>query len=295
MEAWAPQSVRELAQVAGIASTTVSAQLVRLEQDGLVQKVPLPGTRRTGYQVTERFFNIWFLMRHASRRIRQQLAWLVEFMRLWYSREEITGISERRASNHRQNVFDTPTQGEYARAIARTIQRHGEVRSAYARAQGIDPDDLYAWANDARLSALTGDIQEANTLYRKGLQLVSPWRARHGPASGTEVELQAHLWLGNGDLALQALERLAESAQKGDARSFGTLREQAFECHRIGIGLKLADLMAASAQHGFLLPLEVALRAAHEGTQEPIMGAPAETQAIALEVLRELGGSRPMP
>jgi hypothetical protein len=76
--------------------------------------------------------------------------------------------------------------------------------------------------------------------------------------------------------------------------AFARLREQAFECHQIGIGLALADLMAASAQRDFLRPLELALRAVRAGSEEPILGAAAEIRTMALAVLRELQGARPV-
>ena len=128
MEAWDPMSLREVAAAAGIPSSTVSSQLVRLEQDGLVQKVPLAGTTRSGYQVTERFFNIWFLMRHAARRLRQRLTWLVEFMRLWYRRDELQGIAIQRASVHKQRRPEGLSQVEYSRAVARAIPEGDSVR-----------------------------------------------------------------------------------------------------------------------------------------------------------------------
>ncbi|MDR3517947.1 MAG: AAA family ATPase [Azospirillaceae bacterium] len=88
MEHWAPMGSGDLAAVSGIPTNTISPQLRRLIEDGLVEKAALPGTKRTGYQVSERLFNIWYLMRFASRRLRQRLVWLVEFMRLWFSTDE---------------------------------------------------------------------------------------------------------------------------------------------------------------------------------------------------------------
>ena len=67
----------DLARASGIAATTVSGQLKRLETEGLVEKTALAGTRRSGYQVSERFFNIWYLMRHGRPGDRRRALWLV--------------------------------------------------------------------------------------------------------------------------------------------------------------------------------------------------------------------------
>ena len=53
----------------------------------MVEEVAIPGEAKTAYQIAERFFNIWYLMR-ASRRSRHQLRWLVEFLKAFYTAEE---------------------------------------------------------------------------------------------------------------------------------------------------------------------------------------------------------------
>jgi len=118
MEHWAPISARDLGQVSGIATNTVSGQLGRLEAEGLVEKAALAGTKRAGYQASERLFNVWYLMRYASRRLRQRLTWLVEFMRLWYSGDELTALARQRASQHGQGRLCRGEQLEFSRALS---------------------------------------------------------------------------------------------------------------------------------------------------------------------------------
>lgn len=66
----------------------VSAQLRRLEDFGIVEKTPWFGEKKNAFQIAERFFNIWYLMR-ASRRVRRRLLWLARFLEIWYDREEL--------------------------------------------------------------------------------------------------------------------------------------------------------------------------------------------------------------
>lgn len=557
MELWAPQGARELAEAAGIPNTTVSGQLSRLENEGLVEKVRLPGTRRTGFQVAERFFNVWYLMRYASRRLRQRLTWLVEFMRLWFSADELVDMAERRCCRHGQGEL-CDTQGlEYSRALAAALpdghsgryrlewsvftavreardklrstlgelfdldgeekefttaddylrrfhaldeklrrcphvapeemdawiakvkgslfdtlgQKEGmaekcaelsseefqEVNALYAAQErvkdelggesyavishairsgaffpdfpdsklaykqivalfssdvrvlrlilklfewkhqdawvekvyrkalerdndnadlwcrfgyllhyhlgryveaetayrkGIELDEKYVWAwnnlgillknhlgryteaeaayrtaidldeNDPslwnNLGALLADhfgcYAEAEAAYRKAIEVdaATPYPkanlarmlACHGDRNETtslfrevltladsthhNLILQAHLWLGNLDLARQAQDALAQQAAAGDKWAFFRLREQVRECFSIGLGKALATLMDNSAYAEFLKPLSLALRAAVAGNDDALAAAPSEVAALAREVFAEI-------
>ncbi len=85
---WDPTPAGELAKGLRLKVNAVSAQLNRLTQMGIVEKVPYEPATKTGFQIAERFFNIWYLMR-ASRRVRRRLVWLVEFLRMFYDQEEL--------------------------------------------------------------------------------------------------------------------------------------------------------------------------------------------------------------
>lgn len=92
---WNPVSAADVANQTLLATAAVSTQLDRLERSGTIEKVPLPGTSRQGFQITERFFNIWYLMRHGPRRRRSQLRWLTEFLRSFYSASELRTQAQR--------------------------------------------------------------------------------------------------------------------------------------------------------------------------------------------------------
>lgn len=126
MESWQPISLGELAKVSGLPNTKISPQLLRMEKDGLVSKAELPNTSRAGYQAAERFFNIWYLMRNAPRRLKLRLAWLVEFMRLWYKPDELEHIARQRLERHggRSRLDEL----EYSRAVACAMPSGSEAR-----------------------------------------------------------------------------------------------------------------------------------------------------------------------
>ena len=86
---WDPVTANELAEkLQPLPVNQVSAQLKRLEDFAVVEKTPWFGESKAAFQIAERFFNIWYLMR-ASRRVRRRLIWLVRFLEAWFEREEI--------------------------------------------------------------------------------------------------------------------------------------------------------------------------------------------------------------
>ena len=90
---WDPISSHDIGRAAGIEVTTVSSHLNRLRKDGFVQEVASSGAR-SSYQIAERFLNIWYLMRHGTRRARQKLRWLTIFLSRWYSPEELGRMAD---------------------------------------------------------------------------------------------------------------------------------------------------------------------------------------------------------
>lgn len=81
---WDPVTAASLSSATGFPASTISAQLDRLEKTGVVERTELFGETSTGYQLAERFFNIWFLMRSASRRQRREVEFLTRFLESFY-------------------------------------------------------------------------------------------------------------------------------------------------------------------------------------------------------------------
>jgi hypothetical protein len=90
---WHPITAAECQAATHLDVNVVSAQLSRLVKSGVLTKVELPGPGKLGFQLSERFFNIWYLMR-ASRRLRRRLSWFVEFVRIFYGEEELKKRAE---------------------------------------------------------------------------------------------------------------------------------------------------------------------------------------------------------
>lgn len=86
---WDPATAARLSDASGLTTSTVSSQLERLRKLGLLEKVTVSTSKRAAFQLGERFFNIWYLMRHGPRRQRTRLRWLTGFLQGFYTPEQL--------------------------------------------------------------------------------------------------------------------------------------------------------------------------------------------------------------
>ncbi|MDG4595427.1 MAG: tetratricopeptide repeat protein, partial [Candidatus Contendobacter sp.] len=82
----------EIGAHAGLATNTVSAQIDVLEREGLVEKNAAHG--RTQYRIAEQLFRLWLQMR-ATRRIRQSVTGLSEFLEAMFDLDELKACLSR--------------------------------------------------------------------------------------------------------------------------------------------------------------------------------------------------------
>ena len=120
---WHPITAADLSAGVRLPVNAVSAQLDRLVRQGLVEKVAYyEPESRAGFQIAERFFNIWYLMR-ASRRVRRKLIWLVEFLRLYHGPAGLRQRAQRYL--HDEPPADSGLRlqhAEYGLALSEAIQ-----------------------------------------------------------------------------------------------------------------------------------------------------------------------------
>ena len=128
---WAPITARALSETIGLPMSGISAQLDRLEKIGFVQRVEIFGQTSGGYQIAERFLNVWFLMRSASRRQRRAVEFLVRFIESFYEAKDRPRLAHR-LMNERDF---SPGRYQFAKALAHTLDtndkeelsRHAEL------------------------------------------------------------------------------------------------------------------------------------------------------------------------
>ncbi|MCG8637089.1 MAG: tetratricopeptide repeat protein [Desulfobacterales bacterium] len=128
---WDPAHSSTIVKRTGLTASSVSSQLKRLQKDGLLHQVPL-GSKRKGVQIAERFYNIWYLMRHGTRRNRLRLRWLSSFLSTYYSGAELNYQAKHLISNGNasRNIYsealmhaidDAPLQDALRHALTRPL------------------------------------------------------------------------------------------------------------------------------------------------------------------------------
>ena len=98
-EGWRPLLAKEVAAAAKLTSSHASAQLKQLLEKGYAREVHLPSAKRTRYEVSDRFYNICYLLRF-SRWRRDRLKRLVEFLHCVFGPACVPTMQSRRAAVH---------------------------------------------------------------------------------------------------------------------------------------------------------------------------------------------------
>lgn len=196
---WDPATAADLAGACGLETPAVSAQLDRLLKAGIVEKVSISTSARAAFQLGERFFNIWYLMRHGPRRQRTRLRWLTGFLKGFYSPQQ---LRQRAKDLLQRQGGDDLAHCDYCLALGEAVADSGlrHLLGQTAR-QGME---RYAAANGKRVEDITdsadlpsprtakdwfnmgwwlhvelGRYEEAEAAYRRAIDLdpkdVWPW------------------------------------------------------------------------------------------------------------------------
>jgi Flp pilus assembly protein TadD len=130
---WDPMTAQQLATTLGWQVNLVSAQLSRLESLGVVEKQAPSNGKRAAFQIVERLFNIWYLMRanHSSRR---KLLWLARFLRIFFHAGELQQHARKR--------------------LGYSIRHYRDAAYNFALANAVDDKGLRAALENQALAAL---------------------------------------------------------------------------------------------------------------------------------------------
>jgi tetratricopeptide (TPR) repeat protein len=205
---WDPMTASALSEATGLTIQITSSQISRLEKLGFAEAVALSrrGKGRSGYQVVERFFNIWYLMRNGPRRAKQSIKFLTVFLQSCFS------VAERRSIG-RHALSAESIDPSYAVALASTIG-HGSLRYSLldrARAEST------ALAASAELEPLIQELREPPP-GKRGAFLA--------PADDASLLLlQGAKLIGQGQLA-QALAKCESVVSRFGEADEGALRNQ---------------------------------------------------------------------
>jgi tetratricopeptide (TPR) repeat protein len=84
---WDPINLEQLRLETRLENNQLSPQLKRLVELGWIEKLDAYRAKGSSHQISERFFNIWFLMRRSSRRQKKELYCLSKFLETFYGSE----------------------------------------------------------------------------------------------------------------------------------------------------------------------------------------------------------------
>ncbi|MEM9840843.1 MAG: winged helix-turn-helix domain-containing protein [Pseudomonadota bacterium] len=158
---WDPVTTGHLSDITGVPTTTLSPQLTRLRRDGLIERIETSGSY-AGHQVVERFLNIWYLMRHGTRRTRQRMRWLVAFLSSFYCKDELEEIGRSARTSGR---FDLWTR-DYVHAFEQATQIAPARERLGLKSTGPRHDDMMAADYPA-----SPEAKEAKEMGDKGVSL----------------------------------------------------------------------------------------------------------------------------
>jgi DNA-binding MarR family transcriptional regulator len=117
---WDAINLKKLSQQSGYANNQLSPQLKRLIEEGWIETTPAEKAKGNAYYISERFFNIWFIMRMSTRRQKQEIYCLSRFLEYFYG-EELTDVA------------------------ARFLQKYNDAEIALKQAILLDNNDYGVW------------------------------------------------------------------------------------------------------------------------------------------------------
>lgn len=116
---WDAISPDSIAHQTRLKSAQVMTLLEQLEKVFIIQRVPT-NTQTDLYYLSERFFNIWYLMRLAPKGSQSKVIWLVRFLESWYNQEELVQRAQKQIRVLKQGDYHPKGAFVFAEALART-------------------------------------------------------------------------------------------------------------------------------------------------------------------------------
>ncbi|MBU3074478.1 ATP-binding protein [Clostridium estertheticum] len=141
---WEAITTKEIADKIRMQSKEVSAQLNQLEKNGVINKIPM-NKKNYMYQIKDRFFNIWYLIRFGGEKEKHQVLWLVDFLENWCSRETLINKSKNKEQdlNYDKNCNDFSTIYELSRTLLLNDKIEESIKKAPLFLQVANNTDKY--------------------------------------------------------------------------------------------------------------------------------------------------------
>ena len=153
---WKPAFTKEIAARARLSTSMCSAQLIRLIERGAVL-VAGGSARRKQYYLSERLYNIYYLLRR-NRRPNRLIEALIQFMASYYSPDELQHIGTRIAQEVKNSAPEMRSLYEFAYARWTALPALAKLRPEMAGVAHSTEDEH-------------GQVVAASTLFERGIEL----------------------------------------------------------------------------------------------------------------------------
>lgn len=264
---WHPASAATLTKQLGWKVNLVSAQLDRLIGAGIVERVKAPKSKRLNFQIGERFFNIWYLMR-TSRRLRRRLIWLVECLRGLYSNSELQAIAKQRMAQGDNDIRDAETLVALSDAMDDPIFKRALTDCALELL--IDHRGEGAITELFDLDGAERDIGTRRRYIEAARQLK---RAIDTLPSGSPKRESLESTIFDDELVKKIIAAESAHAQGNEAGSIDALLKDAAQRAISRFGPKAARLLAKAIQSGVMISDKQGAQALALRWNEPYLAA----------------------
>lgn len=118
---WDPINLEMLRNETRYENNQLSPQLKRLVELGWIEKVEAYQSKGNAYQISERFFNIWFLMRRSSRRQKRELYCLSKFLETFYGEDLENNLNSQQIVEEEQAIYSNVKNDTIAQNLNQVI------------------------------------------------------------------------------------------------------------------------------------------------------------------------------
>ena len=170
---WEPISLRHLSQQSGYENNQLSPQLKRLTEEGWIETTPAEKAKGNAYSISERFFNIWFLMRMSTRRHKQAVNLLTKFLESFYGSDLERVVRNHLGKDYQcENDFMVEVALKKSKMIDRKLRKEFDNKILSSNIDIIKDDYLRNEITKIKKGGSAKDVEKlfnmGNTYYEKG-------------------------------------------------------------------------------------------------------------------------------
>lgn len=195
---WDPINLEQLRTLTQLDNAQLSPQLKRLVDVGWLQKLDAYKAKGGAYELTERFFNIWYLMRRSSRRQKRELYCLTKFLESFYGKE-LNSIAQKRINS--------------------TCENHNHIALDLALADAVKDASLQQQLKTKSYSTLIELSINDETVLQN---FTIPKTEKDKKVNELSLEIQSYIEQKNYTVATEKLEKLVKLDEQNNA-GWGTL------------------------------------------------------------------------